>query len=430
MEDVRLVEVKIWGQTVGAVAPLRGRPGVYEFQYAPSFAQSKIELSPLHVPLNLNRSYSFPNLRVETFYGLPGFLADALPDKFGNAVIDAFLKSQKIGSITTLQRLLYVGRRATGALEFEPAIADRNEHHVATSLQMAHLVEDARRALRGEIMQDAQDIMDVGSSAGGARAKAVIGWNPVSKEVVSGQFDLPHGFEHWLLKFDVEKDVRTLGISAGFGRTEYAYHLMALNAGLTMNPCSLFEENGRAHFMTKRFDREGNKKLHMHSLCGLAQLDFNMPYAHSYDQYFRTILNMNLGAAAIQQAWIRCAFNVASVNCDDHTKNFAFLLNDQNEWQLAPAYDVCFSHDPDQEKKTSKHQMMVNGKVANITKADLLILAANYNVKHPMETLDRIIDAVGRWPEFAKEAGVPRKEIERISSFQKIHRIETSTIPT
>jgi serine/threonine-protein kinase HipA len=425
MEDVRSVEVKIWGKTVGAVAPLRGRPGFYEFQYAPAFARMGIELSPLMMPVAANKRYSFQGLGTETYRGLPGLLADALPDKFGNALIDAYLASHnvKVEDITSLQRLLYVGRRAIGAIEFEPATNDRADQSVAAPLQMANLVEGARRALRGELDRIAQDIIDVGSSAGGARAKAVIGWKPDTNEVVSGQFDLPEGFEHWLLKFDVGDD-GVLGYSAGFGRIEYAHHLMAQEAGVKMNPCRLLEENGRAHFMTKRFDRDGNKKLHLQSLCGFAHLDFNIPYVHSYDQYFRTVLDMKLGADALQQAWIRCAFNVVAVNCDDHTKNLAFLLNDKNQWALAPAYDVCFSHNPGKDKWTRQHQMLVNGKAWNITAQDMLALAAKYGVRNSRMLLSRVIDAVGRWPEFAKDAGVPEKDIKMIGEFQKEQNIQ------
>ncbi len=429
MQEVSSVEVKIWNQTVGAVAPLRGKPGIYEFQYAPSFARTGIELSPLAMPVGANKRYSFQGLAQETYHGLPGLLADALPDKFGNALIDEYLSrhGMKHGDITTLQRLLYVGRRAIGAIEFEPATTDRADQSVAAPLQMSHLVEGARRALRGEFMDVAQDIIDVGSSAGGARAKAVVGWKPGFNEVVSGQFDLPDGFEHWLLKFDVG-DSGILGYSAGYGRIEFAHHLMAVEAGITMNPCHLLEENGRAHFMTKRFDREGNNKLHLQSLCGLEHLDFNIPYVHGYERYFRTVLNMKLGAEAMQQAWMRCAFNVVAVNCDDHTKNLGFLLNEKKEWALAPAYDVCFSHNPAKDKWTRQHQMLVNGKGWDITKEDLLDLASKFSVKQPKAALDRIIDAVARWPEFAKEVGVAAKDITMISAYQKAQKLEKSSV--
>jgi len=419
MADVNVVEVRIWGRQVGAVASLSGRPGFYEFQYSPSFEEAGLELSPLRMPLKSKRRFSFPELAQETYHGLPGLLADALPDKFGNALIDEYLSRHgtRVDAITTLQRLLYVGRRAMGALEFEPAFAETRSPAAVVPLDMAHLVEDARRALHGDLGKIAQEILDVGSSAGGARAKAVIGWNPQSNEVVSGQFDLPQGFEHWLLKFDVGID-GMLNNSAGFGRVEYGHYLMADEAGITMSECRLLEEGGRAHFMTKRFDRRGNAKVHVHSLCGIAHLDFNAPYVHSYEEYLRAVLDLKLDAPALEQAWLRCAFNVAAVNCDDHTKNFAFMMDQAGKWDIAPAYDTSFSHNPAAGKWTRQHQMLVGGKAWNITAEDLIALADRFDVRKPKELLKRVAGAVARWPHFADRAGVPKTEIARIQAFQ------------
>ena len=419
MAEVSAVEVRIWNKSVGAVAPLAGRPGNYEFEYEPSFVRLGLQISPLFMPAEAGKRYSFPALNPDSFRGLPGVIADALPDKFGNALIDEYMVRHGIRAtdITTLQRLLYVGRRAVGALEFEPALSDAGSADVAAPLQMAHLVEDARRALRGEFKLVAKDIIDVGSSAGGARAKALIGWNPATDEIVSGQFELPPKFEHWLLKFDVGND-RVLRSTAGFGRIEYAHYLMATAAGVDMSPCRLLEEGGRAHFMTRRFDREGNRKLHVHSLCGLAHLDFNSPYVHGYEQYLRSVLQMNLGARAIEQAWLRCAFNVAAVNCDDHTKNLAFLMDETGKWQLAPAFDVCFAHNPGVDKWTRKHQMLVNGKAWDIGGEDLLELGKAFGVNQPKVLLEKVEDAIGRWPEFARAAGVLRATEKHIASLQ------------
>jgi serine/threonine-protein kinase HipA len=419
--DVSAVEVRIWDKSVGAIAPLEARPGVYEFEYEPSFLRFHLEISPLLMPVKVGKRYSFPTLNPDSFRGLPGVIADALPDKFGNALIDEYMarKGIKATDITTLQRLLYVGHRAMGALEFEPALRDAGNAAVVAPLQMAQLVEDARRALRGEFRLVAQDIIDVGSSAGGARAKALIGWNSATDEIVSGQFELPPKFEHWLLKFDVGNS-RALGTAAGFGRIEYAHYLMATAAGVEMSPCRLLEEGGRAHFMTKRFDRAGNRKLHVHSFCGLAHLDFNTPYVHGYEQYLRSVLQMKLGAKAIEQAWLRCAFNVAAVNCDDHTKNLAFLMDESGNWRLAPAFDVCFAHNPGVDKWTRQHQMLVNGKAWDITGDDLFELGNRFGVNQPKVLLERVGDAIGRWPEFAKEAGVPRATEKRIATLQPL----------
>ena len=418
MTEVNVVEVRIWGQSVGAVAPLQGKPGFYEFQYTPAFENSGLELSPLRMKLKAKHRFSFPELAPGTFHGLPGLLADALPDTFGNALIDEYLTRHgtRTEEITTLQRLVYIGRRAMGALEFEPAIAETRSPAVAVPLDMAHLVEDARHALRGEFGKIAQEILDVGSSAGGARAKAVIGWNPQTNAVVSGQFDLPHGYEHWLLKFDVGID-GVLSNTAGFGRIEYAHYLMALEAGVEMSESRLLEEGGRAHFMTKRFDRRGNDKVHVQSLCGLMHLDFNMPYVYGYEQYLRAVLELKLDAPALEQAWLRCVFNVAAVNCDDHTKNLAFMLDRTGKWDIAPAYDTCFSHNPAAGKWTRQHQMLVGGKAWDITDADLIALADTFDIRRPKELLERVAGAVARWPEFARRAGVPRVETDRITAY-------------
>ena len=419
MEEIRAIQVNIWGQFVGAVAPLRNKPGYYEFSYAPEFEKGHLELSPILMKMKARRRFSFPALAQETFHGLPGLLADSLPDKFGNALIDEYLARRGIlpKEITSLQRLLYVGRRSMGALEFEPAETELRGAAASLPLDMAHLVEDARRALKGEFSQIAQDIIDIGSSAGGARAKAVIGWNRHTNQVVSGQFDVPEGFEHWLLKFDVGADGE-LGTAAGFGRIEYAHYLMAGAAGIDMSECRLLEEGGRAHFMTRRFDRDGNQKLHAQSLCGLMHLDFNMPYVHSYDQYLRTVLGLRLGADALEQAWARCAFNIAIVNCDDHTKNLGFLMDSAGQWRLAPAYDTCFAHNPGEGKWTRWHQMQVGGKKWEIGAEDLLHLAKTYDIRRARERLQQIREAVARWPEFAASAGVGEAETQRIAALQ------------
>ncbi len=419
MADVKVVRVNMFGKFVGAVAPAAGKPGFYDFSFAPEFEASGLEVAPLLMKLKSRRVFRFPTLATETFHGLPGLLADALPDKFGNALIDEYLarKGTSKTDVTTLQRLLNVGRRSMGALEFEPAEQDLRGDAASVPLDMAQIVEDARRALKGEFSAIAQDIIDIGSSAGGARAKAVIGWNQKTEQVVSGQFDVPEGFEHWLLKFDVGADGQ-LGTTAGFGRVEYAHYLMALEAGVDMSDCKILEEGGRAHFMTKRFDRIGNEKLHMQSLCALMHLDFNMPRIHSYDQYMRAVLGLKLDATAVAQAWTRCAFNIAAVNCDDHTKNLAFLMDKAGKWNLAPAYDACFSHNPAPGKWTQTHQMRLGGKEWGITAEDLIEFAKTYDVSSPRDRLQKVCDAVARWPKFAREAGVPDAEAEQIQQFQ------------
>ena len=422
MAEILVVEVRLWGERVGAVAPLQGKPGYYEFEYAAPFVREGLSPAPLKMPPAIGTRYGFPSLSLQTYHGLPGLIADSLPDRFGNALIDEYLsrRGMRIEDITSLQRLLYVGERAMGALEFEPAMQTQAGAEAAVPLQMAGLVEDARRALRGEVAKVTQHILDVGSSAGGARAKAVIGWNPETRSVLSGQFDLPPGFEHWLLKFDGVGDDGHLGLTRGFGRIEYAHYLMALECGITMSKCDLLEEGGRAHFMSLRFDRRGNDKLHVQTLCGLEHLDFNIPYVSSYEQYFRTVLELNLGAEAMRQAWLRCAFNVMARNCDDHTKNFAFVMDGAGTWSLAPAYDVSFAHNPGADKWTRQHQMLVNGKAQGITREDLLAVARQFDIDGAARLLDRMEDVLRRWPRFARGVHVPESEISRIAGFQEI----------
>ena len=422
MSEPMVVELRLWGGRVGAIAALAGQPGFFEFQYAPEFARRSLEPAPLTMPVGAGRRYSFPSLDQGTYHGLPGLLADSLPDRFGNALIDEYLARLGLpaASVTTLQRLLYVGRRAMGALEFEPAMSDANRPEVAVPLEMGQLVEDARRALRGAFPEVAKDILEVGSSAGGARAKAVIGWNPSTGEVVSGQFGLPSGFEHWLLKFDGVGDDGRLGTSSGFGRIEYAHYLLAREAGISMSECRLLEEEGRAHFMTRRFDRAGGEKLHMQSLCAMRHLDFNMPYVHSYEELFRAVLELNLGAPAIEEVWRRCVFNVLCRNCDDHTKNFAFLMRPSGAWELAPAYDICFAYNPAPGHWTRQHQMLVAGKAQGITRDDLVELGTKFGVRGAAEKYEGLRDTVRRWPEFARKSGVGEKETTAVARYQEL----------
>jgi serine/threonine-protein kinase HipA len=422
MAEVLVVEVRLWGEQVGAVAPLQGKPGYYEFEYAAAFVRSGVSPAPTKMPPAVGTRYSFPALSLDTYRGLPGLIADSLPDRFGNALIDEYLSRHGIAAeqITSLQRLLYVGRRAMGALEFEPAMQTSAAAEAAVPLQIAGLVEDARRALRGDVSKVTQHILDVGSSAGGARAKAVVGWDPKTRGVLSGQFDLPPGFEHWLLKFDGVGDDGRLGATHGFGRIEYAHYLMAVECGIAMSECALLEEGGRAHFMSRRFDRRNNEKLHVQTLCGLQHLDFNIPYVSSYEQYFRTVLQLNLGAEAMRQAWLRCAFNVMARNCDDHTKNLAFIMDKAGTWSLSPAYDMSFSHNPGPDKWTRQHQMLVNGKAQQISRADLLLVAKQFDIDGANRLLDRVAEVLRQWPRHARAVGVPDGEILRIAALQEI----------
>jgi serine/threonine-protein kinase HipA len=377
------------------------------------------------MPLSDRRqTFTFPTLPKATYFGLPSMLADALPDDFGNALIDAWMATKGIerSAITILDRLAYMGKRGMGALEFRPARGSHTES--SAPIEMKQLVEEARRLVQGSFAVDHEakaalaNIIKVGTSAGGARAKAVIAWNPQTDEVRSGQFDTAPGFEHWLLKFDgVGKD-KELGTGEGYGRIEYAYSLMANEAGIIMSPCRLLEENGRAHFMTKRFDREdiGGKthKHHLQTLCAMNHLDFRQRGTHAYEQLFMTIGKLGLDDEARSQTFRRMAFNVMARNCDDHTKNFGFRLRHGQSWELAPAYDVTHAYNPKGEW-TYQHLMSVNGKFQDITRVDLLEVADRFGVRKPQDALADVRAAVDNWSSFAADAGIPSSLRNRVA---------------
>jgi serine/threonine-protein kinase HipA len=351
---------------------------------------------------------------------LPGLIADSLPDRFGNALVTAKLAEEGVSAtdITSLDRLAYTADRGMGALEYLPP-ADVPTHHT-TALQLADLVVAARHALRGQFTGDdttheaLAQLIQVGTSAGGARPKAVVCFNPDTGQVRSGQIAAPEGYEHWLLKLDGVEDDH-LGTGRGFGRIEYAYSLMARACGIDMEPCRLLEENGRAHFMTRRFDRlPDGTKVHTQTLCALDHLDFNLPNAHSYAQYLDVIDRLGLGPLAREQAFKRLVFNVAAANRDDHTKNHSFRCQQNGNWSLAPAYDVNHAYNPAGEW-TQRHQMSVNGKFEGINRADLDEFADLFVVPSPSKGIGDVLDAISRWPEFAEEAGVEEAQVERIA---------------
>ena len=414
----------MWGNRVGALARDE-RLGFYAFAYEPSWKRLATELAPLTMPLDDRReTFIFPNLPEATYQRLPGMIADALPDDFGNALIDAWMAERGISKkdVTTLDRLAYMGKRGMGALEFRPTLGSRRESKAP--LQMKSLVEDARKLVEGDLLEDAHskaalaNIIRVGTSAGGARAKAVVAWNPATQQIRSGQFDIAPGFEPWILKFDgIGKDFE-LGTGADYGRVEFAYYKMATQAGILMSPCRLLEENGRAHFMTRRFDRDVAKgqtvKHHMQTLCALNHLDYRQRGTHSYSQLFMAVSELNLGDEAIGQTFRRMAFNVMSRNCDDHTKNFSFLLKQGQLWQLAPAYDVTHAHNPSGEW-TYQHLMSVNGKFDDIARADLLAEAERFGVRRPNDLLEEVRTAIGNWSSHAKEAELSQATTDRVA---------------
>lgn len=411
-EPVNVVEVLYGGDRVGALA-LDPRSRFYAFEYEPAWRRRGIELAPLSMrTTQRGRVFVSPLLPEATYRRLPAMIADSLPDAFGNALVDAALAAAGVQrtQITALDRLAYLGARAIGALEYRPARGPRTR--IPTVIVISDLVDAARAALTGRFDTDGEtraalaNLIAVGTSAGGARAKAVVAYNPTTGEMRSGQLDAPDGFEHWLIKFDgVGKD-QELGTSAAYGRIEYAYHLMARAAGITMSDCRLLEENGRAHFMTRRFDRDSNTKFHMQSLCAVAELDFNQRSTHDYSQYLQTVEELDLGPTARTEAFRRMVFNLYAANLDDHTKNLSFLMAADGTWALAPAYDVTHAHNPSPDAWTVQHQMSVNGRFADITNDDIATVADRHVVPGWRETVEQVRDAVTGWPEFAAAAGI------------------------
>ncbi|MES9950914.1 MAG: type II toxin-antitoxin system HipA family toxin [Candidatus Thiodiazotropha sp.] len=423
-----VAEVRLWGTSIGAVSLADGESTAL-FEYDPAFARSGIEVAPMMMPLS-ERLYSFPQLPRETFHGLPGLLADSLPDRFGNLLIDAWLASQgRPGhSFNAVERLCYTGRRGMGALEYVPAIGPGARHssliEIDRLVELASLVLGRRQALQHSLAdadkQEAlSDILRVGTSAGGARAKAVIAWNRETNEVRSGQVTAGEGFEYWLLKFDGVSGNRDKELEdpQGYGAVEYAYYLMARACGIDINESRLFEEGGRRHFMTKRFDRlDGGEKLHMQSLCAMAHYDFNSAGAYSYEQALMVIRRLGLPMQTVEEQFRRMAFNIIGRNQDDHVKNIAFLMDKSGAWTLSPAFDMTYSFNPD-GLWTATHQMTLNGKRDSFVLDDFRACAKSASMKRGRAEaiVAEVLGSVSNWSRFAEQAGVPapmRRQIQ------------------
>ncbi len=419
--------VELWGRRIGAVTWVVDR-GIGIFQFTPEFGASGIEVSPLQMPWQ-ETPYEFPSLSRETFRGLPGMLADSLPDKFGNALINVWLANQgrPEASFNPVERLCYTGTRGMGALEYKPAITGSptkaRKVEVDRLVDLSNRILSDRENLAGNLTgkgdaRDIEDILRVGTSAGGARAKAILAWNEETGEFKSGQVKTDKGYTHWLMKFDGvdENKDKELADPKGFGRIEYAYHLMADKAGIIMMPCRLHEEGGRAHFMTKRFDRtDAGNKLHYQSLCALRHFDFNMAGAYSYEQALQTIKSLNLPAEDIEQQVRRTLFNIIARNQDDHVKNIGFVMDKKGEWRLSPAFDVAYNYNP-QGSWTSKHQISLGGKCDGFDLSDLVAFGEFVGLKtrKVKSIIAEIIDVVKQWTKFAEQAKVHDEHVAQI----------------
>ena len=419
-----VVKIKLWGEEVGLCSI--DEYNNCAFQYADEFIKKGICPAPIYMPLT-TEVYQFNLLSEDTFKGLPGMLADSLPDNWGNSVLNQWAEANGIKEVNAIQKLSYIGSRGMGALEFEPVLhANKLEQSFALDIsEMVRVASDVinqRKNFKGSI-EEIESIVSVSSSAGGARAKAVIALNEVTNEVRSGQVDAPEGFSHWLLKFDGVTN-KALVDPEEYGKIEFCYSKMAKDAGINMTHCRLLKENDRSHFMTKRFDRIGNDKLHMQTLCAIAHMDFNKPRTYSYEDAFRIMNGLNLMYDDKEQLFRRAAFNVFSCNNDDHTKNISFLMNKNGEWKLSPAYDLSYSYNAN-SRVVSSHQMTINGKSKDISVNDLQILAKKVGVKNSLQILKEVKRGVENWKKYAEELRISIERINKIEIKLKESYIET-----
>lgn len=420
------------GQQVGALS-FDTTKGTGAFEYDPGFIKKGVELSPLKMPLS-NRIYSFPELNFDTFKGLPGLIADSLPDDFGNAVLNAWIAEQgrSPNDITPLQRLHYTGKRGMGALEYAPAMQLRGlnasqQVELQSLVAIAQEILDSRDHFEIELKKNGQEdrealmaLLSVGMSAGGARPKAVLAFNADFTQVRSGQVHVPEGFTHYLMKFDGvsehNKNQQTFGDPLGYGAMEFVYYLIAQKCGIDMMSCHLLPEGKRRHFITQRFDRVDNKKIHVQTLNALAHVDYKKPGSFSYAELFGVARQLKLTAPDAEQLLKRMTFNVIARNHDDHSKNFSFILKN-DKWSLAPAYDLVYSYRPG-SKWVNSHWMSLNGKRDNFDRADfypLEKLSPLFSRRKINDTIDETIEHLSGWPRLAQEWGVPATLIQEIS---------------
>jgi serine/threonine-protein kinase HipA len=415
-----VAQIKIFNKKVGAVA-YDNKKSIAFVEFEDSFLKTGFDLSPIKMPIKnaKGKIFSFAELsRSNTFKGMPGLLADVLPDKYGNALINNWLakNGRPTGSLDPVETLCFIGKRGMGALEFNPAnpptVNNSTKIEIGNMVQIAQDILSERKIFSTNLSAEEEkamaDILKIGTSAGGARAKAIIAYNPLTKEVKSGQTDAPAGFSHWLIKFDGVDDEQ-FGASNGYGRVEMAYYKMATDCGIEMMESRVFEENGRAHFMTRRFDRPTeNTKLHVQTFCAMQHYDFNDVGLYSYEQLFETMRILNLPYPQHEQLYRRMLLNVMGRNCDDHTKNFAFVMDEKGEWKLSPAYDVCHAYRP-ASPWVSKQSLSVNGKRENISKDDLLSVAKSLSIKKALHIFTQVSEVVNKWNEYADEQKVPEK---------------------
>lgn len=421
---ITTAEVFLWGTRIGVIYQEKPEEAA-RFEYDKKFQKSGIELSPFMMPLS-DRVYSFPDLvRVDSFHGLPGLCADSLPDKFGNAIISQWLTRQGRSeeSFTAIERLCYIGSRGMGALEYVPSTRTDDFNSEVDVTEMVRLASDVLSNRNIAVIDKEQaglaQLIEIGSSAGGARAKAVIAWNEITNEIKSGQINAGEGFDYWLIKFDGVKKNGDYGIEdpKQHTLTEYAYYLMALDLGIHMEECRIFEKDGFNHFMTKRFDRVNGQKVHMQTLAAHKHIDYNQAGLFSYEQCAECARKLDIGADGIKQLYKRMTFNVFSGNCDDHVKNISFLMDREGRWEFSPAYDLTFAYHPD-HKYMSHHQMLVNGKSMHISDEDLIEsgLVMGLSREFCNNTIEKTKLVVGNWFNYAQKAGITEERANTIQT--------------
>lgn len=418
---VDVARVRMYGQNVGTFS-WDSRYEIARFEYAPDFVQKGLEPSPIMMPVRPGRVYSFGALDRETFKGLPGMLADSLPDTYGRVLFDKWLSLTGRTSSNSIEALCFLGNRCMGALEFEPVLGG-SSFGENKNIEIDSLIEVAKEALSeknafGTNIKDDRkaaiaEILRLGTSAGGQRAKAIIAYNKTTGEVRSGQVEAPNGFDYYLIKLDGVSAKAGFKETENFGRLEYSFYRLIRECGIEMSESSLIEENGRAHFLTKRFDRENGRKVHMQTLCGIAHYDYRMHRAYSYEQAFNIMRALRLPYSDAQEMFRRMVFNIILRNQDDHTKNISFLMDEKGRWRLSPAYDMGYAYNPD-GGWTATHQMSVNGKFDYITRKDLLECAAKNNIKDAGVIIDHIRDVASGWQTIASECGVPKEMVSFI----------------
>ena len=415
---VDVAKVTMFGENIGTFR-WDNAYDVARFEYDSQFVGKGIEPSPLMMPVQQGRIYSFGNLNREVFNGLPGMLADSLPDTYGKALFEQWLTLTGRTSGNPIETLCFLGKRCMGALEFEPATGPGSDPNM--KIEIDSLVDVAREALLNKkefganLSADKRaaiaEILRLGTSAGGQRAKAIIAYNKETGEVRSGQVEVPEGFDYYLIKLDGVSAEAGFKETENFGRLEYSFYQLAKDCGIDMTDCSLIEENGRAHFLTKRFDRVDGGKIHMQTLCGIAHYDFHLRRAYSYEQAFNVMRRLRLPYSQAEEMFHRMVFNVVIRNQDDHTKNISFLMDKNGKWRLSPAYDIGFAYNPN-GSWTDTHQMSINGKFDEITRKDLLACATSNNIKNAAEIIDKVCETASRWPEIAMNCGVPKEMID------------------